>query len=67
MSPRTATPTLPDDLEAGLKRLKLSAIRRQTPELLLTAKTQPWTPEETLRVLVELEIQRATSRTDGIG
>lgn len=51
----TAAP-LPDDLEAGLKRLKLSAIRRQAPELLLTAKTQRWTPEETLRVLVELEI-----------
>ena len=37
---RTMSPApLPDDLEAGLKRLKLSAIRRQAPELLLTAKT----------------------------
>jgi DNA replication protein DnaC len=54
---RTTTPvSLPDDLEAGLKRLKLSTIRRQAPELLLTAKTQRWAPEETLRVLVELEI-----------
>ena len=50
-------PTLPDDLEAGLKRLKLSTIRRQAPDVLLTARTQRWTPEETLRVLVELEIQ----------
>jgi DNA replication protein DnaC len=48
---------LPDDLEAGLKRLKLSTIRRQAPDILLTAKTQRWAPEETLRVLVELEIQ----------
>jgi DNA replication protein DnaC len=56
MSARTAPAPLPEDLEAGLKRLKLSAIRRQAPELLLTAKTQRWTPEETLRVLVELEI-----------
>jgi DNA replication protein DnaC len=56
VSPRTTTPTLPDDLEAGLKRLKLSAIRRQAPDILLTAKTQRWTPEETLRVLVELEV-----------
>ena len=56
MSPRTAPAPLPDDLEAGLKRLKLSTIRRQAPELLLTAKTQRWSPEETLRVLVELEI-----------
>jgi DNA replication protein DnaC len=56
MSARTTPAPLPDDLEAGLKRLKLSTIRRQAPELLLTAKTQRWTPEETLRVLVELEI-----------
>jgi DNA replication protein DnaC len=56
MSPRTATPELADDLQAGLKRLKLSAIRRQGADILLTAKTQRWAPEETLRVLVELEI-----------
>jgi DNA replication protein DnaC len=56
MSPRTATPELPDDLQAGLKRLKLSAIRRQAADVLLTAKTQRWEPEETLRVLVDLEI-----------
>jgi DNA replication protein DnaC len=56
MSPRTATPTLPDDLQAGLKRLKLSAIRRQGADILLTAKTQRWAPEEILRVLVDMEI-----------
>jgi DNA replication protein DnaC len=56
MSARTTPAPLPDDLEAGLKRLKLSTIRRQAPELLLTAKTQRWSPEETLRVLVEMEI-----------
>ena len=56
MSPRAATPPLPGDLEAGLKRLKLSTIRRHAPEVLLTAKTQRWAPEETLRVLVDLEI-----------
>ena len=56
MSPRTTAAPLPADLEAGLKRLKLSTIRRQAPEVLLTAKTQRWTPEETLRVLVDLEI-----------
>jgi DNA replication protein DnaC len=47
---------LPADLEAGLKRLKLSTIRTKAPEILLTAKTQRWAPEETLRVLVDLEI-----------
>lgn len=56
MSPRTTAAPLPADIEAGLKRLKLSTIRRQAPEVLLTAKTQRWTPEETLRVLVDLEI-----------
>lgn len=51
-----STPGLPADLEAGLKRLRLGTIRRQAPEVLLTAKTQRWTPEETLRVLVEMEV-----------
>jgi hypothetical protein len=31
-------------------------MRRVAPELLLTAKTQRWTPEELLRALVEIEI-----------
>jgi DNA replication protein DnaC len=44
------------DLEAGLRRLKLSTIRGLAPELLLTAKTQRWAPEELLRTLVEAEI-----------
>lgn len=56
MSPRTAAAPLSADLEAGLKRLKLSTIRRQAPEVLLTAKTQRWAPEETLRVLIDMEI-----------
>jgi DNA replication protein DnaC len=56
MTPRTGPAPLPDDLEAALKRLKLATIRRQAPEVLLTARTQRWTPEETLRVLVEAEI-----------
>lgn len=49
-------PPLPSDLEAGLRRLRMGTIRRQAPEVLLTAKTQRWTPEETLRVLVDAEI-----------
>ena len=56
MTPRTTAAALPDDLAAGLKRLKLATIRRQAPEVLLTARTQRWTPEETLRVLIEAEI-----------
>ena len=49
-------PTLPADLTEGLKRLKMSAMRRIAPELLVTAKTQRWSPEEFLRTLVEAEI-----------
>ena len=41
---------------AGLKRLKIAAMRRLAPELLITAKTQRWSPEEFLRTLVEAEI-----------
>lgn len=56
MNVNNQPPALPSDLEAGLRRLKLAAIRRQAPEVLLTARTQRWTPEETLRVLVEAEV-----------
>ena len=49
-------PALPADLTEGLKRLKMSAMRRVAPELLVTAKTQRWSPEEFLRTLVEAEI-----------
>src|SRR3954447_15771292 len=49
-------PPLPADLTDGLKRLKMAAMRRLAPELLVTAKTQRWKPEEFLRTLVEAEI-----------
>ena len=52
----TTPPPLAADLEAGLRRLRLSAIRTLSPELLVTAKTQRWKPEEFLRVLIEVEI-----------
>lgn len=50
------TPALAPDLAAGLRRLKLAAMRALAPQLLVTAKTQRWTPEELLRTLVEAEI-----------
>ena len=55
MTARSA-PELPADLAAGLRRLKLAAMRQLGPDLLLTAKTQRWAPEELLRTLVEAEI-----------
>jgi DNA replication protein DnaC len=51
-----AAPPLAPDLAAGLRRLKLAAIRQLAPELLITAKTQRWAPEELLRTLIEAEI-----------
>jgi len=55
VSPRSA-PLLDPDLEAGLKRLKLAAVRKMAPEVLQTAKVQRWPPDELLRTLVEAEI-----------
>jgi DNA replication protein DnaC len=51
-----APPPLAPDLAAGLRRLKLAAMRHLAPELLITARTQRWAPEELLRTLVEAEI-----------
>ncbi|MFJ9370486.1 IS21-like element helper ATPase IstB [Nocardia sp. NPDC101769] len=49
-------PELAADLDAGLRRLKLAAIRRTAPEVLAVAKTQRWTPEEVLRTLLDTEL-----------
>jgi DNA replication protein DnaC len=49
-------PALAPDLAAGLRRLKLAAMRAIAAELLLTAKTQRWAPEDLLRTLIEAEI-----------
>jgi hypothetical protein len=55
MSAKTP-PALPADLTTGLRRLKLATIRQLAPELLVTAKTQRWAPEEVLRTLIEAEV-----------
>src|ERR1700735_5783039 len=52
----TTPPPLAADLNAGLRRLTLAATRRLAPELLVTAKTQRWNPEEFLRTLIDAEI-----------
>jgi DNA replication protein DnaC len=56
-------PPLPDDLVAGLRRLKLATIRIEGPEILQTARTQQWSVEEALRTLVAAEIS-ARDRTN---
>src|SRR6516225_2541893 len=57
----TAPPPLAADLNAGLRRLKLAAMRRLAPELLVTARTQRWNPEEFLRTLIDAEFDVAAS------
>jgi DNA replication protein DnaC len=54
-------PALAADLDTGLRRLKLGTMRRMAPELMITAKTQRWSPEEFLRTLLDAEI---TSRDE---
>ncbi len=49
------TPPLPADRKEGLRRLKMAAMRRLAPELLVTAKTQRWN-DEFLRTLIEAVI-----------
>ncbi|MGW6505929.1 IS21-like element helper ATPase IstB [Nonomuraea angiospora] len=51
-----SVPALAADLDSGLRRLKLSTIRRLAPELLVTARTQRWNPEEFLRTLIDAEL-----------
>jgi len=51
------TAPLDEELEQGLRRLKLRRIRELAPELLQTACTQRWRPEELLAVLVREEIE----------
>jgi hypothetical protein len=63
----TSPPPLPADLAEGLKRLKMAAMRRLAPELLVTAKTQRWKPEEFLRTLVEAESPLGTRPTPAPG
>lgn len=56
MATALAAPALAADIDAGLRRLKLSTIRRLAPELLVTARTQRWNPEEFLRTLIDAEL-----------
>lgn len=52
----TAPPPLAPELLTGLRRLKLATVRAQAPEVLQTARTQRWPPEDVLRTLVAAEI-----------
>jgi DNA replication protein DnaC len=49
-------PPLAPDLEAGLRRLQWPHARAIAPDVLQTAKTQRWPPEEVLRTLLTAEL-----------
>jgi len=51
-----AAPALAADLDGALRRLKLGTMRRLAPELMVTARTQRWSPEEFLRTMLDAEI-----------
>jgi hypothetical protein len=55
---------LDPELEAGLRRLRLRGMRELAPELLQTAKTQRWRPEELLQTLVREEIASREASND---
>lgn len=49
--------TLDPDLMDCFKALSMPHARRQAPEILATAKTQRWLPAETLKAVLECEIE----------
>ena len=58
----TTPPALAADLETGLRRLKLAAMRRLTPELLVTAKTQPRIGDDYASSRVSRPVRRDLAR-----
>ena len=54
---RPATPPLPEELTAVLKRMRLPYLRAIAPEVLATARAQRWDPAEVLRVLLAEEVR----------
>ena len=57
----SSPPPLVADLTEGHRRVKITGMRQLAPELLVTVKTQRWSPEDFLRTLVEAEITARNS------
>lgn len=51
-----APPPIPAQLETLLRRMRLPYLRATAPEVLATARAQRWDPAETLRILLQAEI-----------
>ncbi|HZT06959.1 MAG TPA: IS21-like element helper ATPase IstB [Chloroflexota bacterium] len=52
----STAPPLPADLLVGLKRLRLAHFRPVAADILQTATTQRWSPEQVLRTLLSTEV-----------
>lgn len=50
-----AAPSLPDELDRLLRRLRMPYVRKGAPEVIATAPSQRWDPAEVLRVLLAEE------------
>lgn len=42
-------PAIPDELDRLLRRMRLPYLRKAAPDVLATARAQPWDPAEVLR------------------
>ena len=51
-----ASPPLPEDVQALLRRLRMPHVRRHAPDVVATAKAQRWEPIEVLRTLLGEEV-----------
>ena len=56
VTPASAPPALPAELEALLRRMRLPYLRAAAPDVIATAKAQRWDPAEVLRVLINEEV-----------
>jgi DNA replication protein DnaC len=53
---RPTPPTLPEELDQLLRRMRLPYLRSIAPDVLATARAQRWDPAEVLRVLIAEEV-----------
>lgn len=59
----TSAPTITDELERILRRMRLPYLRKAAPDVLATARAQRWDPAEVLRVLLAEEVTGRDSAT----
>src|SRR5204863_6130550 len=58
-----AAASMPDELTAVLRRMRLPYVRAAAPDVLATARAQRWDPAEVLRVLLVEEVRGRDAAT----